>query len=371
MPTSLLLLTLAAAWHDAPALPRPTGEVVRVRTVDELQRACRAARSGQTILLAPGEYRLEQSLHLTGGLRQVALRGATGRPEEVVLRGRGMFEDARGTVPHGVILAGVEDALIADLTIRDVWFHPVTCQGGEGCRRPRLYHCRLINAGEQFVKANPGADGVGVEGGTVEHCLFEYEDPPRHDYTNGVDVIGGRGWVIRHNLFRNLRAPQGQVAGPAILMWKGTRETICEGNLFWNCQRMIHYGLDSNRADDHAGGRIEGNRIWQDPGSSGDCGIALWNSAGTVVRRNTVLLNGSFPNAIEYRFAGTAGARIEQNLCDAAIASRDGGRAELTGNVTGARLDWFVAPAQGDFRLAAAAAARLIEGGRLPGAPAE
>ncbi len=53
---------------------------------------------------------------------------------------------------------------------------------------------------------------------------MEYDTTSRDDYTNGVDVHTGDNWIIRHNLFRNIRAPQGALAGPAILMWNASTE---------------------------------------------------------------------------------------------------------------------------------------------------
>ena len=52
----------------------------------------------------------------------------------------------------------------------------------------------------------------------VEYSVIEYQTTSRDAYTNGVDVHTGRNRLIRNNLFRNIRAPQGQLAGPAILM---------------------------------------------------------------------------------------------------------------------------------------------------------
>lgn len=341
----------AGPVSHAPPLPEPDGEVVRVATVRALQDAVRDAQSRQTILIAPGTYHLEMSLYLTGGVSDVAIRGETGDPEDVVLVGRGMANEDHGGVPHGILLGDAQDVLIADLTIRDVWYHPIQVDGTGGCERPRIYHCRLINAGEQFVKGTVNEAGDAVDGGIVEHTLMAYETHARSGYTDGVDVLGGRGWIIRHNRFVNIRGPTGEMAGPAVLMWRGCADTVCEGNLFVNCERGIAFGLSAGDPPDHRGGVIRNNMFYQPPGASGDAGIIVWNCPGTRVVHNTVVLSGTYPNAIEYRFPATVDVQIVGNLTDAAIARRDDATAYVTQNVTSAEPTWFAHPATGDLHL--------------------
>jgi hypothetical protein len=57
-------------------------------------------------------------------------------------------------------------------------------------------------------------------------------------------------------------------------------------------------------------------------------------------------------NSIEYRFGGSQGISIINNLTNKAIASRDGGSATVTANVTHAQASWFVNPGSGDLHLA-------------------
>jgi hypothetical protein len=70
-----------------------------------------------------------------------------------------------------------------------------------------------------------------------------------------------------------------------------------------------------------------------------------------------VILNGDYPNAIEYRFAVTAGVQILYNLTDAATVSRDGATGTVAGKVSNAQPSWFVNEAVGDLHLTAAAGA--------------
>jgi hypothetical protein len=180
-----------------------------------------------------------------------------------------------------------------------------------------------------------------------------YTNTARSWYTNGVDVISGSGWIIRHCLFFNIRAPADseKQAGAAVLMWKGSRNTICEANCFVNCEWGVAFGLDSERSDDHAGGVIRNNIIYRAPNLRGDVGIAVWNSAETEVLHNTVVLSGTYPNAIEYRFPATRNGVIAYNLCDGDIARRDGATTLLEGNVTEIDARWFVDISKGDLHL--------------------
>ena len=74
---------------------------------------------------------------------------------------------------------------------------------------------------------------------------------------------------------------------------------------------------------------------------------------------NTILASRTYPSLIEYRFAGTTGAVIANNLLDGSILARDGARATVTGNVTNATADMFVNPTTGDLRLKPTATAAI------------
>jgi len=359
--TSLACTPAAAALardHDkAPALPAPAGAVVEVRTEAELQAAVRAIQSDTTILLAAGTYELTRTLAIGSDpagprLANVAIRGATGRAADVVLAGKGMRNQEYGNVPHGIHVGNVDGILIANLTIGDVYLHAIQLAGEMGCRSPRVYNCRLIDAGEQLIKGSVAEPGKGVESGIVEYSLFEYTTTARGSYTNGVDILGGSGWIVRHNLFRRIVAPHGEgLAGPAVLMWKKSRDTICEGNRFVDCAWGIAFGLDPATPGDHSGGVIRNNFFTRSAGTRGDVGIAVFNSPGTKVLHNTVLVNGTYANAIEYRFAATTGVEIRYNLCDAPIRAREGATGTVSRNGMTAQGAFFVDPNAGDLHL--------------------
>lgn len=350
-------ISAASAAAACSPLPGPSGSVVEVDTVAELQSAVASLTSGATILIADGTYDLTNTLNIRG-VSGVSIRSASGDRDAVVLRARGMSNTSYGNVPHVMAIYDAQDVLVADLTLRDAYFHLIQIHGEADADRVHLNNLHLIDAGEQFVKGSTaGSPGPYADDGIVECSTFEYTDRARSWYTNGVDVLAGSGWIIRDNTFRNIRAPAGQLAGPAVLLWRNSLDTIVERNLFIECDRAIALGLstpDSNSRDgnttyDHQGGIIRNNMIYRE--GPGDVGISVNYARDVEISHNTVILNGTFPwGAIEYRFGSTS-ATIRNNLTDAPVWQRNGASGTLSANMTEAQLDWFANPASGDLRL--------------------
>jgi hypothetical protein len=343
----------AASPDSAPPLPPPAGSVVNVSTAAQLTAAIGALSSNQTVVIAPGTYVLTSTLWVSGSIANAVIRGATNNRNDVVLVGQGMGV-ASASVPFGIWSGGnVTGLTIANLTIRDIAQHPIIFNAGT--ESPRVYNVRLLDAGQQFLKANPDGVGGGVDNGLVEYSVLEYSNTAPTNYTNGVDVHSGQNWVIRHNLFRRIRSPQGSLAGPAVLMWNGSTGTVAEGNTFIDCHRDIAFGLIERTPNDHTGGVIRNNFIVRNPGMGGDVGIGVMDSPGTKVLHNTIWLNGQYPNAIEYRFVDTTGVVIASNLSDRSAAARDGAAGTVQNNVWTASASWFVNIGAGDLHLTASA----------------
>ncbi|TMJ92835.1 MAG: hypothetical protein E6G67_14080 [Actinobacteria bacterium] len=287
-----------------PPLPPPTGAVVQVSSEPELQAALQRLASNTTVVLAPGTYRLTSTLWINGSFADVGIRGATANADDVVLAGPGMTRAAYGRVPFGIWTGGdVQRVTIANLTIRDVFHHPIIFNAGT--QSPHVYNVHLVDAGQQFIKSNPDEAGGGVNDGVVEYSVIEYTETAKDAYTNGIDVHRGANWIIRRNLFRNIVSPPGHLAGPAVLMWNRSRDTLTEGNTFLNCARGIAYGLEQ-RADgfDHTGGIIRNNVFFRASTQPGDAGIIISQSPGTEVVNNTVYVSRTYGTPIEYRFPG-------------------------------------------------------------------
>jgi len=355
----------ARSADSPPPLPPPAGTVVNVSTEAQLQSAVQRLASNQTIVIAPGTYVLTNSLYVNGTFSNVAIRGATNNRDDVVLVGPGMTRASYGLVPYGIWTGGhVQGITIANLTIRDLYYHPIIFNAGT--QSPHVYNVHLLDAGEQFIKSNPDGAGGGVDNGIVEYSMIEYTSSAKDAYTNGVDVHTGANWIIRHNRFRNIVSPPGMLAGPAVLVWNHSHDTLVEGNSFVNCARGIAFGLQEVApGSDHAGGIIRNNFFFRAGGQSGDVAISVADSPRTQVVNNTVFVSGTYSSPIEYRFPETTGGVIANNITDGVISARDGATATLRTNLEGARAELFVDAANGDLHLAAASASAIDRGTTL------
>jgi hypothetical protein len=363
---SLAALALAGTLFGLPAQSPPplplTGRLVRVATEAQLQDAIRTLASNTTIVLAAGTYHLTRTLWIGGALANVAIRGASDDRDAVVLAGNGMTR-ASDSTPFGIWTGGgVDGVTIANLTIRDVPSHAIIFNAGT--QKPHVFNVHLIDTGQQFIKSNPDDRGGGVNGGIVEYSVMEYTTKAKDDYTNGVDVHTGAGWIVRHNLFRNIVSTNG-LAGPAVLFWNHSTGTLTEGNQFVNCARGISYGLQDVRGFDHAGGTIRNNYFFRAADQPGDAAILVADSPGTQVVNNTVFVSGTYRTPIEYRFAETTGTLIANNITDGSIAARNGAVATTSTNIEGADPRLFVDALAGDLHLAATAAAAIDRGTTL------
>jgi hypothetical protein len=373
---------------NPPSLPAPTGTVINVSTVSQLQAAVANLQSSQTIMIAAGTYNLTGTLYVPQGLTNIASRGATGKVSDVVIKGDavinatapyngsaiwGSGSGISGAIPFGMWIGNVQGVTIGDLTLENYVDDAIILNAG--VQSPLIHNVVMLDTGEQLFKSNPDGSGGGVNNGIVEYCTIGYSVAAPNNYTNGVDVHTVQNWIIRNNVFKNIYTTNplttlgpGARVGPAVLIWNGSKNCTTENNAFFNCQREIAYGLSdpSTITDDNSGGLIANNFIYRSGSQHGDVAIGVWNSPNTEVAYNTVVLNGDYVNAVEYRFATTTGVKVLYNLTDAAVVSRDGATATVTGNVTSAQSSWFVNESIGNLNLTTAATAAIGHGVYLP-----
>lgn len=354
----------AAAPGDAPQLPITGARIVNVATEPELQAAMGDLWHGDTLLLADGTYRLTTSLRINGR-NDVTIRGRAGSTH-VVLAGQGMDNRVAEDARFGIWSNGT-NTTIAHLTIRDTYDNEIIFN--TGAQSPHVYCVRLLDSGSQFIKSNPTDvnAGLGVNDGRVEYCWFEYTGKPPADhgagigYFNGISAHAAKNWIVRGNLFKNLHNPDGTAYpwNAAVLFWRHSVGTVTERNTFINVDRAVAYGLDHTTLYfDHAGGVIRNNFVWLAPGlmsaarkAGSDGSIIAWNSPGTQIDYNTVLLNGNEFFAIEFRFAMTTNGTALNNLADAPVHLRDNAVATLNGNLADAVPAIFVNPSAADLHL--------------------
>ncbi len=342
----------ATASGGFPALRALPATRVAVASEPELRAAidrANASGGGVTLVLADGLYALTDTLYVSAP--DVALVSASNDRSRVVLRGDAMSASAR--VKNLIRVSGRAFQL-RGITLERAGWHLIQIAGESDADDPVIADCAMRDSWEQMLKVSYDATRptVGSDRGIVQNCLFEYTAGigPQY-YIGGVDAHAASDWVVRGNVFRNIASPSRAVAEHAIHFWSQSRNTLVERNLIVDSDRGIGFGLGDRG---HVGGVIRNNFIHHTANAHpfADAGIILENSPGTVVVHNTILQEHAYPRAIEYRFAGTTGVTIANNLTSRPIAARDGGTATLRSNVTAASRSMFRLSVTGDLRLA-------------------
>jgi hypothetical protein len=187
-------------------------------------------------------------------------------------------------------------------------------------------------------------------------------------YTNAIDGVGDARWIVRDNFIHDIRCQDLTLAGPAILLWQGSSDTLVERNTITDSSRGIAFGL--NGPNDHTGGIVRNNFIRWNPSANYAVDVPIYTtSPNAKLLNNTALTSGKYPNAIEVRYMSVTGVQAISNLLDAVIMPRDGAMLSLATNITNAQSGWFANPAGGDLHLTPAAGAALALVSALVDAP--
>ncbi len=305
----------------------------------------RRAMPGTTLLLEDGVYQLLPGQNLVIKVPGLTLRSASGNREAVRIEGG-----------DSNIIVNVAEFTVADVTLSKPRFHNIQVRGERGISGTRIYNVHMLDAGQQFVKvsAGDGTKGKFADDGLVACSQIEYTTYAQGSYTNGVDILAGKGWIIRDNVFRRIRSQAGP-AGPAILVWKNSMDTVIRRNLIIDSWRGIALGLSSPSSRsrgggdvvyDHQNGLVENNVILA-LNERGDAAIENNYARNSRILHNTVYyrkgLNHTVNWSIEYRFPPTT-AVIKNNLTNLPLRKRapfPEQDAEIQANVTVARANWF------------------------------
>ncbi|MBF0226160.1 MAG: right-handed parallel beta-helix repeat-containing protein [Desulfobacterales bacterium] len=307
-----------------------------VSTYSELKSRLAIVNPGDTILLADGTFTISGDFALAVRTSDITIKSQSGNREAVIVKGQGMS----GNVNHGFWI-DANNVTIQDITIQEVYNHGI--QLDVNIDGVHIKNCIFRDTREQMLKVpyntninDPSEDGI------IEDCLFMYSAGvgPQY-YIGGIDVHFGKNYIVRNNTFQDIQSPGGGLAEHAIHFWSSSENTLVEKNLIINCDRGIGFGLGTVP---HIGGIIRNNIIYHDgSGTYADVGIGLESSSNTKVYNNTIYFNHNrYPNAIEYRFSGTYGAYIANNLTNKLIVSRNSGTGTLENNVTNCQSNWLV-----------------------------
>ena len=233
-----------------PRLPPPTGQVVRVASVDALFQAARDVEPGGTIAVADGHYMMPRYFEIRTD--SVTLRGESGDRTRVVLDGA----ESR----HGELLGitACADVTVADLTVQNVMWNGIKLNTNKNVQRVTIRNCVIRNVWQRGVKAvrvpEEGRERIRPRGFRIQFCLFtndrpkRYEDDPADtperfggDYIGGIDAMYATDWTISDNVFVGIRGRTGSARG-AIFLWHDARGCVVERNTIVDCDSGICLG---------------------------------------------------------------------------------------------------------------------------------
>jgi len=367
-----------------------TRKVVKLTPRHDLPAMVDAAPPGTTLLLADGLYRPTRPLVF----RQpdVEIRSASGQRDKVIIDGqRGSGKVQRDNCVNELLAVQASDVTIADISIRHARDHGIHIapHAPAHVRNVVMRNIHIYDCGQQLIKANSGSQGDALywtDDCILEDSLIEFvdnsimQDMGRYFYTGGLDVHGGKHWIIRRNVFRNIQR-DAKMMEHAVHMWSACRGTLVESNRFIDCYRAIGFGMKTKPEGrtrvypdgqsrpayfDHIEGVIRNNFIFNRRGIHLEAGIELMNVWNVRVLHNTVISHDRPFSSIEYRWPNTR-VQVINNLTSHRILPRDDARAELKNNPADASSDWFVDYGKGDLHLTAVATDVIDRGVRLTG----
>ena len=340
------------APRDVPQLPLPQGgRRVPVKDADELAHAVAAARDGDVLLLADGTYRPGRVL-LLDKLKNVMLRGASGDPAKVILRGRGF--DAGDKFDDILRIAACDGVTVAHLTFADCHAYGLKVEAEHSPKNIHIYGCRFLNIGTRGIKGSTAGRKIAA-GGSIRFCHFENNVVPPADwlyggnYISAIDMMSLADWTISDNTFTNVKGRTGG-GRAAIFVWVRSRRITIERNRIVGCDRGIALGNPSGSSNEMAGmlhvydGVCRNNLITAGP----DAGIELAWVDGAKIYNNTVWRKDESGRGIR-SIEKIHNVEIANNLVRGRLLLT--GAEESRNNHVGPMEGWFVEPAAGDLRL--------------------
>lgn len=363
---------------EAPRLPAPAGGIRTVGSVAELRQVFSRPPSDTTVFIRDGVYELGAVQFELSGTRNLSVRGLSGDPRKVVLKGPGMDRRGRPAVSC-FSLRGARNIEFAHLTIRDFTDHGIHCSGEtDGVH---VYNVIIIDIGQQNFKMNE------AHGALVEYSLLGYTERLwGGDYTQGVVVNVGNNCTVRNCVFRNIKAGPGvgSFAGPSILFWCNCRNMKAVGNVLIDCEVGISFGNGpGSRGTSRRGfppgsadkpyhvvdGLIANNVFVNHDPSRCDAGIIISACKDVLVCNNTVWnpVAGGIDWSIEHRF-DCRDIRILNNLLHYGVANREGRKENVLSenNVVLTNAAIFADVAASDLHLVRGAAPVIGRGAAVP-----
>jgi hypothetical protein len=224
--TQWLGLTAALALLGASAAQAQT--TINVSTAAQLQSAVATANGAggnRIISLADGTYTLTATLFVNAP--NVTITGASGNRANVIIQGDAM--SASATVKNLVRAAG-SGFVIKDLTLQKSGWHLLQVVGEVNADSPRVSNVVFRDAWEQMLKVTIDQSNYSItsDNGVVENSLFEYTAGigPQY-YIGGIDVHGGKNWIVRNNTFKG--TTRSRASRARATSWPSSRSTSGTG----------------------------------------------------------------------------------------------------------------------------------------------
>ncbi|MBD3419252.1 MAG: hypothetical protein GF398_03950 [Chitinivibrionales bacterium] len=387
----MLVSRLPAQLYTCEPLDDPHTMVIELSPGDDIRSILYSANSGTTYLLNTGTYHVTDIIQILA--EDVTIRSASKNRNDVILDGNaGGQQLSRSNFASEILQIRASRVTVADLTIRyaqDHGLHLMPPPNGTTIKDIRLHNIRVYDCGEQLIKANSNGNPSNlqwVDSSILECSLIEFVDnsvmQPQGGgfYTGGLDVHGGRGWIIRGCTFRGIEN-QGKSMEHAIHLWSRSRETLIENSYFENCWRAVGLGMKRDSSGfartysdaagatpyfDHIGGIVRNNVVYNQSGIHLETGIEIMNVKDAEVYHNTVISEDQPFNSMEYRWPNTT-VTIKNNLCTHRIMKRDNASGNLAANITNASTNLFANIAGRDFHLKNGSSTAIDRGVTLPG----
>lgn len=349
---------LGLAW----AAGRVLAVDVPVNDTAGLAAAIADAAPGHRILLAPGLYTPAGNLVCDAvgtAAEPIQVRAVTPGTATVRLAASGndIAEGFRVLAPHWQFRDLVLEGACADHSNCEHAFHLA------GNADFTVIAGNVLRDFNAQIKSN-GSGGEFPDDVLIEGNLF-YDGAPRITTrpVTKIDVVGGRRWVVRGNTLRDFAKALSDTVSYGAFLKGGSRSGVFERNLV-ECSRQhdggVRIGLsfggggtapaaacEENDCDpEHLDGTMRNNLVLD----CSDVGIYLNRSAATRLFHNTLYAT----SGIDFRYASSSGMAVN-NVLSGALRNRDGATGTQTSNrvqvAPALFAQWFVAPAQGDFRL--------------------
>lgn len=298
-----------------------------VADIKALMRACQNAVPGDEIVIAKGVYTLRDKSRIMIKDRPgpITVRGATGKPEDVIVEGLGQDNEAVQMIFE---LTASPHWTFRDLTTRNSYYHGFKFNtSSTNCV---LRNVVMRDHGESGVKGTSDPDkGAYPDDLLVEKCDigFTKKTGGTRSVVEGIDGVAVKGWIIRGNRFVNVQ--KGGKPAYGAFTKGNSLETVIEGNHFENCFIGASFGgggtgvkffRDHDTSLEHRWGAIRNNTFT----NCTDAAIYINKANACVIEGN--VMTGCGMN-IQLRYPGTTG-RVKNNVAkdsaEPVVKLRDG-----------------------------------------------